>query len=91
MGVPEWHPDLEKSSRAVDLMVYHYDDANPVESDLYRSRLFDLISETTLLERNRCADYCDSLAKMMEDGAGEVSPGARLRQAARWIRNGGTA
>lgn len=42
-----------------------------------------------LLERQRdCySEICDRLASMMEQGAGELQPGERLRQAARMIRN----
>lgn len=39
-------------------------------------------------ERDLAAKVCDDLAAMMEDGAGEAEPGGRLRQAARYIREG---
>jgi hypothetical protein len=39
-------------------------------------------------ERQRCAEICAALARMMEAGAGEGNPGDRLRQAERLIREG---
>lgn len=37
-------------------------------------------------ERDACADICSRLAVMMEEGAGECTPGECLRQAERMIR-----
>lgn len=39
-------------------------------------------------ERERCARWCEVFASMLEDGAGDPPPGARLRQAAENIRSG---
>lgn len=39
-------------------------------------------------EREACAKLCGRLAAMMEQGAGELAPGGRLRQAEQAIRTG---
>lgn len=44
--------------------------------------------EAVKQERERCSACADDFAAMMENGAGELEPGGRLRQLARQIRDG---
>lgn len=49
--------------------------------------LHDFAHNVAALEREACAKICDRLATMMEQGAGELEPSGRLRQAARTMRS----
>ena len=53
--VPEWAPELEHSSSAVDQLVYHHDDADPDGSGEFMQRLRAAAHELVTSERERCA------------------------------------
>jgi uncharacterized coiled-coil DUF342 family protein len=53
------------------------------------AKVRDLRSAIKQDERERCADICARLAEIMEQGAGEIEPGSRLRQAVVMIRRAG--
>lgn len=83
----------EPDTSEIDYLIAREDGRVPkIDSDLlsaWAKKYGQLCHEAGVVaERERCALICNFLASLLEDGAGDVPKGARLRQAAREILSG---